>query len=177
MSRKTSFNKHNVMQFYKNLNEVHEKFDPIPPHKIFNLDETACLTVQNPSKVVVPVGFGELSNTTSAERGTQTTMIGCINAIGNYIPPMLIFPRVHLKEHMLKESPPGTVGAANQSGWSNEEIFLKFLDHFITHVKPSKDDRVLVLMDNHETHLSPAALEKAVDNGIIMLTFPPHTSH
>lgn len=119
MSRKTSFNKHNVMQLYEVM---------ISPYKIYNVDKTACTTVQNPSKEVVPVGFGELANTTSAERGTLVTMIDCINAIGNHIPPTLIFPSVHLKEHMLKESPPGTIGAANQSGWSNEEIFLNICE-------------------------------------------------
>lgn len=177
LSRKTSFNEHTVKLFYDNLDEVHSKYGPFPPQRIFNVDETACLTVQEPPKVVVPVGFGTLSNTTSAERGSLVTMIGCINAIGNYIPPMLIFPRVHLKDHMLKDSPTGTIGAANQSGWSTEDKFVQFLDHFIDHVKPSKKERVLILMDNHETHLSTGALEKAVENGIVMLTFPPHTSN
>lgn len=43
--------------------------------------------------------------------------------------------------------------------------------------KSSKDNRVMLILDNHETHLSPAVLDKASDAGIVVVTFPPHTSH
>lgn len=32
-------------------------------------------------------------------------------------------------------------------------------------------------MDNHETHVSIQAITKAKENGIVLLTIPPHTSH
>lgn len=41
-------------------------------------------------------------------------------------------------------APPGTLGSANPSGWSNEEQFLKYIDHFIKHTKPSKEEPVLL---------------------------------
>ncbi|CAG9565017.1 unnamed protein product [Danaus chrysippus] len=103
-------------------------------------------------------------------------MIACINAVGNSVPPLIIFPRVFFKDNMLKGAPPGTIGAANQSGWSTELIFRKYLDHFIKFAKPTKECPVLLLMDNHETHISIDIIDKAVDNGIVLLTLPPHTS-
>ncbi|KAG5896817.1 hypothetical protein JTB14_032059 [Gonioctena quinquepunctata] len=84
---------------------------------------------------------------TSAERGTIVTMIAAISAIGNSVPPMLIFPRVHFKDYMMKDAPTVAIGAANQSGWSNEQ--LRSL-----HTKPLPDDPVLLLIDNHESHVS-----------------------
>lgn len=66
---------------------------------------------------------------------------------------------------------------ANQSGWSNEGLFLQYLEHFIKIVKPSRDDGVLLIMDNHKSHLSIEATKLAKDYGITILTFPPHTSH
>ncbi|KAF2899083.1 hypothetical protein ILUMI_07094 [Ignelater luminosus] len=42
-------------------------------------------------------------------------MIACVSAAETFIPPTLIFPRVHVKEHMLDEAPPGTLRTANQS--------------------------------------------------------------
>jgi DDE superfamily endonuclease len=36
---------------------------------------------------------------------------------------------------------------------------------------------VLLLMDNHDSHVSLPAIQYAKENGIIMLTFPPHCSH
>jgi hypothetical protein len=55
--------------------------------------------------------------------------------------------------------------------------FTEFLDHFIHHMKSTKNKKVLLLMDNHESHVSIAAITKARENSIIMLTFPQHTSH
>lgn len=51
------------------------------------------------------------------------------------------------------------------------------MKHFIRHVRPSKDRKVLLLLDNHSSHLSINALKLAKENGIIMLSFPPHCSH
>lgn len=177
LSRMTSFNRTNVDSFFSNIKEVHMKYGPIAPDKIWNLDESGLTTVQGQSKIIAPKGVKQIGSVTSAERGTLVTMIAAVNAVGNSLPPMLIFPRVHFKERMLFGGPAGCIGAANPSGWSNEVTFIKFLDHFLNTVKSSKDDRVLLILDNHETHLSPEVLDKASDAGIVMVTYPPHTSH
>lgn len=177
LSRSTSFNKHNVNIFFDNIEDAHKRLGPFPPQRIWNVDESGLTTVQNPKKIISPRGVKQIGKVTSAERGQLVTLIASINAIGNHIPPMLIFPRVHFKEFMLRGAPAGTIGGANQSGWSNDDLFLKFLDHFIHHVKPTKEEKVMLLLDNHETHLSLDAVERASDAGIVMVTFPPHTSH
>ena len=78
---------------------------------------------------------------------------------------------------MLKGAPPGTKGTAHISELSNAKNFLEFLKHFIYHIKCSVGQPVLLLLDNHESHASIEAITFAKENGIIMLTFPPHTSH
>ncbi|KAJ4449227.1 hypothetical protein ANN_00624 [Periplaneta americana] len=77
------------------------------------------------------LALADKGSVTSGERGVNVTMIAAINAAGNHVPPMLIFPRVHFKDHMLKGAPPGIIGGANPSGWTNENLFIKYLDHFI----------------------------------------------
>lgn len=177
LSRSTSFNKNNVDKFFNNLIDVHNRFGPIPGHRIWNLDETGLTTVQTPGPIVAPKGVKQVGGCTSAERGSLITMNVAINAIGNHIPPLLIFPRVYFKDRMLFGAPPGTIGGATPTGWSNEEMFLKFLNHFLNHVKSSKEERVMLLLDNHESHLSIEVLDLASDNGIVMVTFPPHCSN
>lgn len=93
---------------------------------------------------------------------------------------MIIFPRVNFKQNMLIGAPTGSIGGAHQTGWSTEDIFVIFLKHFIEHVKRSKENKVLIILDNHETHISIDALNLAKYNGIVLLTFPPPphpTSH
>lgn len=90
-------------------------------------------------------------------------LIAAVNAIGNHIPPMLIFLRVNFKDYMLTGAPAGTIGGANPSGWSNGALFLIFLKHFVSHVKPSRNERVLLLLNNHETYIFVEAVEYVHD--------------
>ena len=36
---------------------------------------------------------------------------------------------------------------------------------------------VLIIFDNHESHISIDSINLAKGNGIVLLIFPPHTSH
>lgn len=55
--------------------------------------------------------------------------------------------------------------------------FVGWMKHFILHTRPSKAKPILLLLDNHGSHLSLEALKLAKENGVIMLFFPPHSSH
>ena len=37
--------------------------------------------------------------------------------------------------------------------------------------------RVLLIMDNHDSHISVEVINFAKDNGVVLLTFPPQCSH
>lgn len=176
LSRATSFNRTNTKEFFLNLESVLKKYK-FPPQSIYNIDETGVSTVQVPAKVIAKKGAKQVGQITSAERGSLVTMCATVNAIGNKIPPFFIFPRVHFKPNlMLKNAPIGSDGAANPSGWMTSNIFLEFLKHFFKHAQPTPQNPVLIIMDNHETHISVDALNFAKMNGIILLTIPPHCS-
>ena len=51
------------------------------------------------------------------------------------------------------------------------------MEHFVNVAKPSKERPVLMLLDNHDSHLSVRVLEYAKENGVVMLSFPAHCSH
>ena len=44
-------------------------------------------------------------------------------------------------------------------------------------VRCTTSSPVLLLLDNHDSHLSIEVLDYAKDHGIVMLSFPPHCSH
>lgn len=48
--------------------------------------------MQNPEKIVARMGVKQVDAVTSAERGTYITLACAVNALGNSIPPMFIFP-------------------------------------------------------------------------------------
>ncbi|ELT93700.1 hypothetical protein CAPTEDRAFT_207955 [Capitella teleta] len=163
LSRSTSFNKTNVAAFFGNLKQVHEQHK-YQAGRIFNVDETGLMTVQKPPKVIAAKGLNKLAKLLQQNEG-------------NSIPPLLVFPRVNFKEHMLHGSPAGTVGVAKPSGWITKDLFLHWMDHFIQHASSSKENPTLLLLDNHESHCSIASIDKARDAGITLLSFPPHCSH
>jgi len=58
------------------------------------------------------------------------------------------------------------------------EIFAnEYLDHLISNIKCTVTDPILLILDNHPSHVSIPAISKAKENGITTLTIPPHTSH
>ena len=98
---------------------------------------------------------------TSRERGELVTMAATINALGNDIPPMFIFSRKNYKPYMLNNAPVGSLGAANSSGWMTTDLFVDYLDHFKKQTKCSPKNPVLLILDNHASHISLAAVEKS----------------
>lgn len=76
-----------------------------------------------------------------------------------------------------KGGPPGATYTCSDKGWITEDLFVEYLRHFSRFVKPSRDDPVLLVMDNHSTHSTLQAYDFCKKNGIVILTIPPHTSH
>ena len=51
------------------------------------------------------------------------------------------------------------------------------MDHLIKHTRCGPKHKILLILDNHESHISLDVIDKAKSAGIVMLTIPPHTSH
>lgn len=76
-ARAQAFNKPQVAQFFKVLDETLQK-EKIDPMKIYNADESALSTVQRPQKVFATTGRKQVGSITSAERGSHVTVVCCV---------------------------------------------------------------------------------------------------
>lgn len=176
MARATAFNKETVKAFFNNLKNVIERHPSFGNGcRIYNLDETATTTVQKPQRVLAPKGK-PTCKLTSGERGILVTTCAIICASGQALPPVLVFPRKNFKDHMMHGAPPGALGLAAPTGWMNADLFVEVMRHFIKHTSASPENPALLIMDNHESHLSIEALDLAKQAGVTVLTLHPHTT-
>lgn len=179
MARSKGFNKDRVNEFFDKYEEILDKHK-FTADQIYNVDETALSTVHKPSKVIAQKGKHQVGAITSGERGLTTTAVCAMNAAGEFIPPMLIFKRSRMNDALKKEAPPNTAFGCSKNGWITSELFVQWLQHFIKCTKLEKSDQkqILLLLDGHSTHTKNLeAIQMARDYGIIMLSFPAHTTH
>ena len=143
------------------------------------MDETGIMTVpKKRSKCLALRGKKQIGCLSSGERGVLVTAETCMSATGVFMPTMFVFPRERAKPELLDNAPPGTSAAYHSSGWMQTDIFVNWFKKFITFSNPTKEKPVLVLLDGHATHTKSLALkEMARANNVILLCFPPHTTH
>ena len=96
-ARARGFNPVNVKSFFDIYKQVMADKD-FPAHRIFNVDEKGVSTVPNSiPKVVALKGRKQVGTLASGEKGETTTTVICGSASGQFVPPLLIFPRVKVE--------------------------------------------------------------------------------
>lgn len=176
VNRVKAFNRYEVQRFFSNLEVLMERYK-FSPARIFNVDETGISTVQNPCNILAQKGQKQVGVVSSWERGKNHTVCCAISASGVFIPPMFIYPRQRMTPLLERGGPPGSIYRCGKSGWMTEDLFLEWLQHFKTTSHASIEEPVLLILDNHSSHTSLNSYSFCKNNGIHMLSLPPHTSH
>ncbi|XP_076388843.1 uncharacterized protein LOC100877113 [Megachile rotundata] len=179
MTRATAFNKERVYEFFGKYEQILEQYN-FSPNQIYSMDETGLSTVHKPSKIIAARGKHQVDTVTSGERGMTTTCIRTMNAAGEFVPPVLIFKRARMDDYLKSGAPPGSVFACSKSGWITSELFLQWLKHFIAYTRlvKSEQKQILFLLDGHSSHTKNIdAIILACEYGIVLLSFPSHTTH
>ncbi|KAF7574139.1 hypothetical protein PtrM4_057620 [Pyrenophora tritici-repentis] len=106
------------------------------------------------------------------------TLIAAINAMGWLIPPFFIFRAKNHQQAWYHGNPKDWRVAVSDKGWTNNEIGVAWLRHFIDHTTArTVGGYRLLIIDGHESHQSVLFQDICKENNIITLCMPPHTSH
>ena len=84
-------NKKTMKQYFALLKDVLDEFNLLStPAQIYNVDESGVPLDFKTPNVVAPIGAKKVRYRQSGKKG-QITIVACANAIGNAIPPMIIY--------------------------------------------------------------------------------------
>ena len=129
------------------------------PAQIYNVDET-----------------GMAYEHCASGNKAQTTLVACVNAIGQAIPPYVIYNAKTLNPEWMKDGPPGTKYARSENGWIDTDLFEHwFNNHFLTHAVSSRP--LLQILDGHKTYYQPKVCQEAKKRKVIIFCLPPHSTH
>jgi hypothetical protein len=104
-------------------------------------------------------------------------MLAFVNAAGGTTPPIFFPPKKDYIPQLIKEGSDDFLGLVNESGWMTSDNFYASLGFFHGIITSSKANPILLIMDNHQSHIDYKVVKSAKDIGIVLLTFPPYCSH
>ena len=145
------------------------------PGQIFNVDESGMPLEHQAPKVVARKGQKKVRYCSSGNK-SQVTVVGCINAIGQALPPFIIFNAKNLNLDWTNGEVPGTMYGLSENGWIDMVLFKEwFCRHFLHHAGSNRP--LLLLLDGHSSHYNLEAITLARQNEVIIFTLVPHTTH
>ena len=145
------------------------------PSQIYNVDESGMPLDPKAPNVVAVKGAKKVRYRSPGRKG-QVTVVGCGNASGQVIPPMIIFDAKKLNHAWTQKEVPGTKYGLSDKGWITTDLFEAWLmEHFLQYAVSLRP--LLLLLDGHSTHYQPDVVRYAKENNVIMLCLPPHTTH
>ena len=145
------------------------------PALYFNMDETGFALDPKPTKTVHLRGEKNALSISSGSKG-QITVIACVSAAAQVIPPLIVWKRKTMAPEMATGEIPGTLYGFSENGWTNSILFDSWFKKLFMRYAPASRPLIL-FMDGHSSHYCPDTLALAAENGIILFSLPPNTTH
>ena len=195
--RMNSVNRESMESYFNLLEDTLSEHDLMNhPAQIYNMDESGMPLDARPPNVIAKRGQKKVRYRQAGKK-EQISVIACANAVGQSIPPMVIFEGKYLNLQWTVGEVPGTCSCMlfnlyevqdliqflhtgtyygmSDKGWTDQELFKHWLmDHFLKYAVPSRP--LLVLLDGHSSHYEPMSIELARKEGVIIFCLPPHTT-
>jgi hypothetical protein len=79
--------------------------------------------------------------------------------------------------HLFTNALIGTLSLVFDFVFMNSELFPEWLQHFLQHVRPTKNDPVLLILADHVSHCTLVAVVLCRENYVIILSLLLQRSH
>ena len=122
MARATDFCREKVELFFSKLAQLVDNHN-ITVDLLYNVDEAGISTVQKPMKDLAIKSEHQVEGITSSESGLNATRVYCINVVGPFIPPKMIFKRKNFKNELKDRAPLLTSFGCSDRDWTTSTLF------------------------------------------------------
>ena len=174
-ARAMKLNKFIVNDYFTKLRKVLVEMNLMTfPERIFNMDEKGCRLHLHKDPAVYAKKGSKRVHFVSKEHGESVTIVGCGNAIGTVIPPMILLKGKRMKPEWKDNLPAGSDCQMTSKGSMTTEAFCVWLDHF-ARFKPNGS--CLLIFDGAQCHLDYTVVEKAEEHNITLFCLPANTTH
>lgn len=168
-----------ITDWFRLVNNTRAKYG-IVDEDIYNFDETGFqMGVIGTARVVTR--SERAGKTPAIQPGNRewVTVVEAINASGWAIPPMIIFAGKLHQTAWYEALPAQWTIAVSDNGWTTDQLGLEWLRNtFHPHTKDRTiGQHRLLILDGHGSHMTAEFDRFCVDNAIITLCMPPHSSH
>lgn len=172
-----------IYEFYDQLEKLYMEcgIDGRCSPLLFNADESGFGT--DPSRIrAIGVKGVHLNRVADGSGRESTTVIACISASGDALPPLIVFKGQAVQPRWISDQEyPGTMYAATKAGWMEESTFFMWLtEMFIQHVEAKRtklgleEQSAILFFDGHSSHISYRIVKLGIDHNIKLVKFPSH---
>ena len=178
-NRKNAHKPNNILAWFKKYHAVCQEHN-IQPADQYNFDETGFrIGIGRDQGIITcdPNRQGYLASSTNRE---LVSVCETISADGTILPPMITFLEAIHQEawYMATSIPDNYLIATSESGYNNDDLTIKWLEHF---EQFSGERQVgayrLLLLDGFGSHCTKQFIDYCDCHNIIVFCLPPHSSH
>lgn len=178
LPRAMCLNREVVNKFFDLYEDILDQTE-IPPHRIWNIDETGVDTIPDTPTVVGMKGRKAIQ-IVSAEKGVRTTVVTICNAVGDHFTPIVIHKGLRIQAAWYENAPDGAIIRCSPNGYIEKGIFTEYLDLWVDWLQENQElgFKHLVITDGHSTHVNNYEAIKTLEaENIDCLLIPAHSSH
>lgn len=162
-----------IDKYFDNLTE---SLNNVPPENLWNYDETNLRDDPGTNKVICKRGTKYLERVMNSTK-TCTSIMMCGNAVGEMLPPYVVYKSEHLWSTWTEGGPEGCRYNRTKNGWFDMATFEDwFFSCLLPKLKKQEGTKVLI-GDNLSSHINAEVIKECDKYDIRFVCLPPHSSH
>ena len=169
-----------VNGFYANLEYLYD-LHKYPESHMWNCDESGVQAAKNGGATVLAKKGSKVVNSITPDHREHISVLSCINAAGGTIPNFYIVKGKYFTANHIRGCEPGAVMGVQHNAWMTKFLFESWIAHFLRNLNAgpgvSQQNRHLLIVDGHTSHVTIEVTKTCMNNGIDIVTLPSHTSH